>query len=219
VTLANDKVHLRRRFNDSDRTILVTNRYSSHASVSTLSRNAARANAVFAGAAALESKPGNAFPLTDFTVKAMPDTFVDQNRDFQMQPSEKKATLNLAAAVSKKIGAGEDPKTQKEMRVFALGDADAVSDVVLGNEANAILLIDAARWLGGEESFAGAIATAEDVKIEHTKQKDLVLFYSTIFGIPSLVLGLGLLLSRRGRTKTSLVDVTAPAAESKGASS
>jgi hypothetical protein len=216
VALAHEKVYLRRRFNDSDRTVLVTNRYSSHASVSTLSRNAARANTVFAGAAALESKPGNAFPSTDFTVKAMPDTFVDQNHDFRMQPNEKKATLNLAAAVSKKLG--EDPKTAKEMRVFALGDVDALSDVVLGNEANAILLIDAVRWLGGEESFTGAIATAEDVKIEHTKQKDLVLFYSTIFGVPSLVLGLGLLVSRRGRSKPSLVDVHVPA-PGKGASS
>jgi hypothetical protein len=218
--LANEKVHLRRRFNDSDRTILVTNRYSSHASVSTLSRHAARANAVFAGAASLDSKPGgNSSASTDFAVKAMPDTFVDQNRDFQMQPAEKKATLNLAAAVSKKVGPGDDPKAQKEMRVFAVGDVDAFSDVVLGNEANAILLIDAARWLGGEESFTGAIATAEDVKIEHTKQKDLVLFYSTIFGVPSLVLGLGLLVSRRGRAKPSLVEVGATTAASKGASS
>jgi hypothetical protein len=218
VLLANEKVHLRRRFNDSDRTILVTNRYSSHASVSTLSRNAARANAVFAGAAALESKAGTSLQ-TDFAVKAMPDTFVDQNHDFSMQPAEKKATLNIAAAVSKKLGQpGEDAKAQKEMRIFALGDVDALSDVVLGNEANAILLIDAARWLGGEESYTGAISTAEDIKIEHTKQKDLVLFYSTIFGIPSLVLGLGLLLSRRGRTKPVTVAVPA-AAEGKGASS
>ncbi|HMJ55898.1 MAG TPA: Gldg family protein [Polyangiaceae bacterium] len=218
VTLANEKIHVRRHFNDSDRAALVTNRYSSHASVSTLSRNAARAFAVFPGAAALDSKPGNA-AFTDFTVKAMPDTFVDQNRDFHMQPAEKKATLNLAAAVSKKIGApGDDAKAQKEMRIFALGDVDAVSDAVLGNEANAILLIDAARWLGGEESFTGAIATTEDIKIEHTKQKDLVLFYGTIFGAPLLVLGLGLLVSRRGRTKPSPIAL-AHTAERKGASS
>jgi hypothetical protein len=220
VPLANDKIHLRRHFRDSDKTLLVTNRYSSHASVSTLSRAAARANVVFAGAAHLEGRPSNdSSAATDFTIKAMPDTYVDHNRDFQMQAAEKKQQLNLAAAVSKKVGAaGDDPKTQKEMRLFLLGDVDALSDVVLGNEANAILLIDAVRWLGGEESFTGAISTAEDVKIEHTKQKDLVLFYSTIFGIPALVLGLGLIISRRGRTKPSHVGVPAPA-ESKGASS
>ena len=218
--LANDKIHLRRHFRDSDKTILVTNRYSSHASVSTLSRAAARANVVFAGAAHIEGRPNNdSSAPTDFTIKAMPDTYIDLNRDFQMQPAEKKQQLNLAVAVSKKLGgAGDDPKTQKEMRIFLLSDVDAVSDVVLGNEANAILLIDAARWLGGEESFTGAISSAEDVKIEHTKQKDLVLFYSTIFGVPSLVLGLGLLLSRRGRSKASPVEMPATA-ERKGASS
>jgi hypothetical protein len=46
----------------------------------------------------------------------------------------------------------------------------------------------------------------------------LVLFYSTIFGIPSIVLGMGLLLSRRGRTKQNPVAVPATA-HSKGASS
>jgi hypothetical protein len=221
VPLAHDKIHLRRHFRDSDKTILVTNRYSSHASVSTLSRAAARANVVFAGAAHIEARPNNdSSAPTDFTIKALQDTYVDQNRDFQMQPAEKKQQCNLAAAVSKKVGAaGEDAKAQKEMRIFLLGDVDALSDVVLGNEANAILLIDAARWLGGEESFTGAISTAEDVKIEHTKQKDLVLFYSTIFGVPSLVLGLGLLVSRRGRGKVSPVGVSVTPAEGKGASS
>ena len=71
-----------------------------------------------------------------------------------------------------------------ETRIFVIGDADAFSDAVFGNEANAMLFIDAIRWLGGEESFIGAIATTEDVKIEHTKQKDLVLFYGTIFAFP-----------------------------------
>ena len=66
------------------------------------------------------------------------------------------------------------------------------SDAVFGNEANVMLFVDAIRWLGGEESFTGAISTTEDVKIEHTKQKDLVLFYGTIFVVPSLVLGAGL---------------------------
>ena len=56
-------------------------------------------------------------------------------------------------------------------------------------------------WLTGEESFAGAMTTAEDVRIEHTKQKDLVWFYGTIFGAPALVLGTGLVYTRRVRKK------------------
>jgi hypothetical protein len=220
TVLANEKVHLRRRFNDSDRTILVTNRFSSHASISTLSRNSNRAHVVFAGAAALD-KRGTADPSfkTDFTIKAMPDTFADANGDFQFQDSEKRTIFNLGAAVSKAMNPhAENFKAGQETRIFALGDVDALSDAVFGNEANVILFIDAIRWLGGEESFTGAIATTEDVKIEHTKQKDLVLFYGTIFFVPSLILGLGLLYGRRSRTKTApAAPAPTPAPEGKGA--
>ncbi len=202
ATLANEKIHLRRRYNDSDRTILITNRFSSHASVSTLSRNSARAHVVFAGAAAFEARPGGDSSMkTDFVVKSMQDTFADANGDFQFQDGEKRTIFNLAVAVNKVTPHGADAKTVPETRIFALADADAVSDAVFANEANVVLFIDAIRWLGGEESFSGAIATTEDVKIEHTKQKDLALFYGMIFGAPSIVLAAGLLYSRRARTR------------------
>jgi hypothetical protein len=192
--LANDKApfHVRRRGNDSDRAILVSNRFSSHASVSTLSRNAQRAAVIFPGAAALEKREGTALTI-DFAVRSLNDTFPDDNGDFQFnEGSEKRSVYNLAAAITR---AG-DAKGES-MRAFVIGDADAFSDAALGNEANAIFLLDAMRWLGGEESFSGAIETTEDVRIEHTKQKDLVWFYGILFGGPGLVLGAGLLLSRR----------------------
>jgi hypothetical protein len=219
VILANDKQHLRRRFNDSDRTILVTNRYSSHASVSTLSRSSGRAHVAFGGASALEKRPNadSAFKI-DFAVKALSDTFADTNGDFQYQDSEKRTTYNLAAAVSKMLNPHADNyKTVQETRMFVIGDADAFSDAFFGNDANVILFVDAIRWLGGEESYSGAISTTEDVKIEHTKQKDLVLFYGTIFVVPSLVLGAGLLLSRRKRGRAVAALPTPAAVEGKGA--
>ncbi len=43
------------------------------------------------------------------------------------------------------------------------------------------------------------MSTPEDVRIEHTKQKDLVWFYGTIFGAPAIVLGAGLLYTQRIR--------------------
>jgi hypothetical protein len=116
----------------------------------------------------------------------MQDTFADTNGDFQQQDSEKKnAIFNLGAAVSNiKDPHADMAKVPQEMRIFVLGDVDALSDAVFNNEANVLLFVDAIRWLGGEESVAGAISTTEDVKIEHTKQKDLVLFYGTIFVAP-----------------------------------
>jgi hypothetical protein len=218
--LANDKQHLRRRYNDADRTILMTNRFSSHASVSTLSRNSGRAAAVVLGAGSLEPIKG-APGKVDITLRSMPGTFADKNANYQPDADENKTVFNLAAAVSRPITKpGETPKPAdtakkpgdkakpedkskagpEEMRAFVIADADVFSDVALTNAMyNQLLLVDAVRWLGGEESFAGAVNTEEDVRIEHTKQADLVWFYTTIFGVPALVLGAGLIYSRHSR--------------------
>lgn len=224
--LANDKQHLRRRYNDSDRTILVTNRFSSHASVSTLSRNSSRAATVLLGAGSIEPVKGGTAKV-DVTLRSLPGTFADSNNNYQAEPTEKTNVFSLAAAVSRPLGAG-DKKTEpdskekpadtgkkdgdkakaeaktstgpEEMRAFVIADADVFTDVALNNAMfNQLLFADAVRWLGGEESFAGAVNSEEDVKIEHTKQKDLVWFYATIFGAPALVLGLGLAYSRHAR--------------------
>ena len=217
VVLANDKQHVRRRYNDSDRTLLVTNRFSSHASVSTLSRNSARAAVGVFGSGSLERAAG-ATEKVDFALKSVAGTFADANKNYRADADEKPGAYNLAAAVTRprsaeplkkkvepepKADAKKDAKSDPdEMRAFVLADADAVTDVVLANVvANQVLFADAVRWLGGEESFAGEVNTEEDVRIEHTKQKDLVWFYATIFGAPALVLGAGLLLSRRGKKK------------------
>jgi hypothetical protein len=212
--LANDKVHLRRRFNDSDHAILATNRYSSHASISTLSRVGSRP-VVFVGAGSLDKKAGADGALRiDFAVRALPDTFNDENGNFFFDAStEKRQTYAIAAAVSKAVSPGSEGKKSDEMRAFVVADADAVSDAVLGNEANILLVADAVRWMGGEESFAGAMSTPEDVRIQHTKQKDLVWFYGSIFAAPALVLGAGLLYThriRRSRRSTKGVQRTDP---------
>jgi hypothetical protein len=214
--LANEQQHFRRRYNDSDRTLLATNRFSSHASVSTLSRNSARAGVVAFGAGSLERGSG-AVEKVDFTVKSLPATFADANRNYQHDQAEKLSTYNLAAAVSAPAKNGAKPKPPEkkddpkkpdqgpppdEMRAFVVADADAVTDLVMANfVGNQVLFLDAVRWLGGEESFAGEVNTEEDVRIEHTKQKDLIWFYASIFGAPMLVGGLGFWYSRRTRRR------------------
>jgi hypothetical protein len=45
----------------------------------------------------------------------------------------------------------------------------------------------------------------EDVRVEHSKQKDLVWFYTTIIGMPALVLGVGLTIARRARRTSKAV--------------
>lgn len=223
VVLAHETKHVRRRFNDSDRVMLVTSNFSSHASVSTLSRNAPRAAIVLSGAGSLEpveklaSKRSNKI---DFAVQAAPGTFGDVNRNYSRdKDSETSKSYNLAAAISKKLdGKQQDDKQHmpdsakkddddplddlNESRVFVLSDADALSDLVLSNvPGNQFLFVDAVRWLGGEESWAGEQTTEEDVRIAHTKKEDQVWFYSTIVGAPALVFGAGIALSKRSRRR------------------
>lgn len=202
--LVNDKVHMRRRYNDSDRLILATNRFSSHASVSTLNRLASRP-VFFVTAGGLERKKGHEDGLAiDFAIRAMPETFIDENGNFAFDAStEKRNAYPLVAAVTKRVLADAfGPKNRSdEMRAFVVGDADATSDAVLGNDGNVLLVADGIRWLTGEESFAGELTTTEDVRIEHTKQKDLVWFYGTIFGAPASVLAGGLFYTRGTRRK------------------
>lgn len=206
--LANDNNHVRRRANNSDRALLISNRFSSHASVSTLSRNATRAAVIFARTGSLSAVPGTDFKV-DMAVRAMGGTFADTNLNYELDKDEKKDTYNLVAAVSKPVAAGAQPppvagskdgEQPKEMRAFVIADADSMSDLLMSNFGpNRLLLMDAIRWLGGEDSFAGEVNDEEDVRIEHSKQKDLAWFYSTIVGMPALVLGLGLGMARRSR--------------------
>jgi hypothetical protein len=202
-----------RRRNPSDHAILITNRFSSHASVTTLSRNSQRAAVVFPGASSLDKKEGSSAKV-DFAVRAFGDAWIDLDGNYEFDDkAEKKSSYNLVAAVSRPLKDApaepkKDDKDKKEapdeMRAFVLADADAISDAALGNEANLVLAVDALRWLGGEESFIGQASSAEDVRIEHTKQKDVIWFYGTIFAAPALVLGLGLLYTRRVRSKKSV---------------
>jgi hypothetical protein len=216
--LANDRSHVRMRNDDSDRTRLVSQSFSSHAAVSTLSKNTARAAVAFFGSGSLEKARG-ATQSIDFAVRSPSGTFADKNRNYQFErESEKQTTYNLAAAVTeaakptpkndapkdaKKDEKGKDKSSNPdEMRAFVLADSDAVSDFVLSQDPwNQLLVVDSMRWLVGEESFAGPPNTEEDQRIQHTKQQDLSWFYATIFGAPGLVLAAGLFVSRRSRAK------------------
>ena len=204
--LANDRIFVQRRLDKSDYVQLVTNRFSSHASVSTLSRN--NAGIVLFGAGSLKKVDANDSAVT-FVAHSMPGTYIDQDGNFEFGEPETRGNYELAAAITRPIGAGSpsgssqkpDKNKPAEFRAFVLGDADAASDLVLMNApSNRVFLLDAVRWLVGEESFAGEISSEEDVRIEHTKEKDVFWFYFTILGAPALVMGLGLMVARRNRS-------------------
>lgn len=189
--------------NKSDRARIVTNRFGSHASVSTLSRHSAWV--VLFGSGSLQKLDPNDKGV-DFALRSTTSTFQDKNGNFEADPAEPRASYDVAAAITRKLAGGagsaaKDAKSDKaESRAFVIADADLFSDMVLKNvPTNRLLLLDAVRWLGGEESLSGEVNSEEDVRIEHTKEKDVLWFYAIILGVPLLVLGLGLGLARRSK--------------------
>jgi hypothetical protein len=91
-----------------------------------------------------------------------------------------------------------------EMRAWVMGDAEGLADpAIIPIQTNQLLFVEVVRWLGGEESFSGAISEEEDVAIVHTKAEDQVWFYAAVVGVPGLVAGGGMFLTRRRRRPAS----------------
>lgn len=204
ITLANDELHIKRTYQNTDRVNLATGSYASHSSVSTISRFGMRAPVIMFGAGYLEKLQKEAVGLVnvDFTVHADINTWNDKNGNFQFDQAagETRGAYELVAAVTRRNAGATSP--ENEARVLVLADADAVGDFVIRrNPANVYLTRDALRWLSGDESVSGPINTEEDVPVTHTRKQDVAWFYSSIFAAPALVVALGLVVTRKRRRK------------------
>lgn len=207
VMLANDEVYARKTFQLSDRGNIATGTYSSHPSVTSLSHLGMRAPMILVGAGHLEDAKERPKDVSiDHTVRSLPSTWADLNRNFQFDaPAESRRSWNLAVAVTKRkseaIKPGDKPGKPPgdEGRVIVLADSDAVADGVVGNPGNAYFVVDGVKWLLGDEAIAGEISSEIDVPIAHTRKQDTAWFYSSIFLAPALVLGAGWAATRRRR--------------------
>ncbi len=203
VSLADDQQHLRQRGNLSDRLLIITDRFSAHASVTTLSRSQGGSGILLVGAGHLEATEEageeEAGDEPNFVVRSLPSTFADRNGNFTFDDDETRSSYNLVAAVEEER---EDEGRPTRALVFA--DSETFSDGVLVSLGlNAALVADGVRWLGGDEAFAGETTSEEDVPIVHTRAEDVAWFYSIIFGAPAIVLfgGLALVFVRRSRSR------------------
>lgn len=193
VTMANEQVFARKSHQDSDRANLVTATFTTHPSVTTLSRLGGRAPVIMPGAGWINAKHDRpASIVVDAPIKAHWATFEDKNGNFRLDQGEEKRAWELSATVVK-----------KEARVVVLADSDCLSDEVIRVAANELMALDAVHWLMGDETFSGVTSTEADVPLSHTRKQDVAWFYSTIFLAPALVIGAGITVTRRGRRKKS----------------
>jgi ABC-type uncharacterized transport system involved in gliding motility auxiliary subunit len=102
------------------------------------------------------------------------------------------AAIEDPNARPEKVEEGSKPKG---MRAVVIADAELFTDALLLQVPKVMaLMADSIKWLGGEEQFQGTVESEKDVKIEQTKHEDAVWFWSSIVGVPALVLGVGLLM-------------------------
>jgi hypothetical protein len=195
--LVNEQAHAAVTRTAGDSWFIYSTKFSSHASVTTMSRNAQRLATVFYKAGSLEKKDE---PLervkTEFVLHAMDGTFRDADGDLQRDPGDDpKAKYELAAAVTRTSTTG---KRDDEARIFVLADADVVGDELLKLvEGNNYLFRDVILWLSKDDATVAPVISEDDVKIVHKKEDDSLIFYGTTFGLPALVMLAGWLANRR----------------------
>lgn len=183
---------------EADRAIIYSGRYSSHESVTTMTRNAKLATVFNKTGSLSKSEKAPDRTKTEIVLTAIDDTFADVNGNYRFDPDEKKQAFGLAAAVTRTSTSG---KKSDETRVFVTADADVFADQLLPTQGdgNLRLLGDIIYWLRAvEEPVVPAVSEA-DVQIVHKKDEDALVFYSTTLGVPVLVLALGLVVTRRRR--------------------
>lgn len=173
-----------------DKTNLVTNKYSTHPSVTTLSRNSDELVFLTLGAAPVVEEGKPAFKRT-VAMRTLAEVWADDG-DYELEAdaAERRQTYNLLVAAS---GPGEGDDAG-EFRALVMGDATWATDAVLDprrTPANVQLIADAIAWLAEDEALGGTVESEEDVKIEHSKEGQGWMFYGTAFIVPLGLLTLG----------------------------
>lgn len=209
--LTDDKEFMMRRRNASDRRLILTNQFSSHASVSSLSRGSARSGILLVNAGSLEDAKfttTGSKPKRTYVVRSMSSAFRDANDNFTYDKGEEKRNrYNVVAAIEDPSALPDKPEEgqkPKGMRAVVVADAELFTDPLLLQVPKVMaLMADSIKWLGGEEQFQGTVESEKDVKIEQTKHEDAVWFWTSIVGVPVLVLAIGLLMMvfRRRRAR------------------
>ena len=192
--LAHAEQFIPQKRGDVDRGLLFSNRFGSHASVKTLSKNSAQLGLILPTTLPIEkddSAPGKRTTV----IRSFPDTWAETNGNYQHDPFEPGKVFDIGVAID---GPEETP-----YRALVIGDvsvfADPVIKVFKGNQQ---LAFDSMRWLVGDDDIEGSVESEEDVKIQHTKGEDVWYFYLTGAGVPVLILVLGALVIRLRRRKS-----------------
>lgn len=199
-TVNSESFHMVHANNQSDRGIVFSNHYSSHPSVTTVSRHQREVASVFVnGVAMVASKTQvDPKPRVTFPLRSDAQFWRDRNGNFTQDKEEPTETLNLIAASTIAVPAKGDEKPG-EGRAVVIGDGDFMTNKVAANNGNMLLFVDSLAWLVGNEELNAEATSEEDVPIEHSREQDKVWFYATTFLVPAPIVLVGSWVARRRR--------------------
>jgi len=164
-----------------------TNKFTSHESVTTLTKHANEAVLITPGAGSIDEAKDHPGKVT-MTVKGMPDWFHDLNGNFEFdKDTEKRGALQIAAVASGPAAGGE----KSEWRIAVTSDATLASNYFIRNAANAYYLVDTVAWLTQDPALGGETESEEDAKLTHSKEDESKWFWATTAVLPLLVLAFG----------------------------
>lgn len=196
--LTDDKsfARMKAQASPSDRRNIGTRSYSSHPSVTYLSRS--QQPVLLVGAGPLSELAVHPADLTmDMALRTQSTTWNDlAPANFEHDaPNEVRQAHSVLAAVTRRATSN---KVEDELRALVLGDSDSITDDVLPLlQGNQYLVLDGLKWLLGEEQLQGSTNSELDVPMTRTRKEDSVWFYGTTFLAPVGVLALGFIVRRR----------------------
>ncbi|MCS6800002.1 MAG: GldG family protein [Myxococcota bacterium] len=201
--LTSERYHVARTRERSDRQLVYTKQYTSHPTVTLASRfsNEVATILVRGGALSRFENPAQLQGIqVQFPIRTPPEVWLDRDGDYEKDGDETETAYNVMAVVTVPRPQGEQGE---EGRAVILADGDFVTDQVIRNPGNGLVLSDVFQWLLGEEQVVAETTTEEDVPIEHTQEGDAIWFYGTTFGVPLPVLGVGIWAAWRRRRRAA----------------
>ncbi|MFW7379364.1 MAG: Gldg family protein [Oligoflexus sp.] len=186
--LANDRTFMRHTNRNVDHGFLASNNFSSHESVSSLAKNDERMGVITYQSGFFQvTDQKNGWRLSP-VIRSLATSFNDKNANFKFddKQDEVREAYPIAVAAQK-----------DDSQIFAYADASMISDPLIRNPGNQLAVADVVKWLIGDMAYSGATETEEDIKIQHSKARELFVFHGSIYVIPLLVLLAGFLATRR----------------------
>lgn len=186
--LANDRTFMRYTSRIDDHGFLATNNFSSHESVSTLAKNDERMGVIIYQSGYFQSPEEKSDWKLTTAIRSLATTFNDRNGNFQFDSNAGEARQAYPIGIAAQKG---------DAQIFAFADASLVSDPLIRNPGNQLAVSDVIKWLVGDMQFSGHTESEEDVKIQHSKSRELFVFHGSIYAIPLLVIFCGFIATRR----------------------